>query len=66
MKTVESDVVALDADTSGWRWTLTWLERKPVVETRRRHRDPLRPDRGRRHHHHPRREHRRPVRRLTR
>ena len=21
-----------DVDTSQWRWTLTWLERKPVVE----------------------------------
>ncbi|HEY4267593.1 MAG TPA: hypothetical protein VGM94_05315 [Galbitalea sp.] len=21
-----------DVDTTGWRWTLTWLEQKPVVE----------------------------------
>jgi hypothetical protein len=21
-----------DVDTSGWRWTLTWLEGRPVVE----------------------------------
>jgi hypothetical protein len=21
-----------DSDTSGWRWTLTWLEGKPIVE----------------------------------
>lgn len=22
----------VDRDTSGWRWTLTWLEGRPVVE----------------------------------
>jgi hypothetical protein len=27
---VEKDLA--DVDTSQWRWTLTWLERKPVVE----------------------------------
>jgi hypothetical protein len=32
VKTVEGDVAALATDTSQWRWTLTWLERKPVVE----------------------------------
>jgi hypothetical protein len=27
---VESDLVGID--TAGWRWTLTWLEGRPVVE----------------------------------
>jgi hypothetical protein len=27
---VEQQLTALD--TAAWRWTLTWLERKPVVE----------------------------------
>jgi hypothetical protein len=27
---VEADVA--DIDTTGWRWTLTWLEGRPVVE----------------------------------
>jgi len=27
---VESDVAGID--TSNWRWTLTWLEGRPVVE----------------------------------
>jgi len=27
---VESELE--DVDTSGWRWTLTWLEGRPVVE----------------------------------
>ena len=27
---VESELV--DLDTAGWRWTLTYLERRPVVE----------------------------------
>ena len=30
--TVEEELVALDVDTASWRWTLTWLEGKPVVE----------------------------------
>lgn len=29
---VEEELEALDTDTSVWRWTLTWLERKPVIE----------------------------------
>ena len=29
---VEEDLTALDVDTSTWRWTLTWLESKPVIE----------------------------------
>ena len=29
---VEGELVAQEVDTSAWRWTLTWLERKPVVE----------------------------------
>lgn len=32
VKTVEDDLVTLGTDTTAWRWTLTWLERKPVVE----------------------------------
>ena len=27
---VEAELV--DIDTAGWRWTLTWLEGRPVVE----------------------------------
>jgi len=30
--TVEDDLDALGTDTSSWRWTLTWLEKKPVIE----------------------------------
>ena len=30
---VESELEELDGvDTSSWRWTLTWLEGRPVVE----------------------------------
>lgn len=30
---VESELDELEGvDTSGWRWTLTWLEGRPVVE----------------------------------
>lgn len=30
---VESELGELEGvDTSGWRWTLTWLEGRPVVE----------------------------------
>jgi len=30
---VEKELAALaHIDTSAWRWTLTWLENKPVVE----------------------------------
>ncbi len=32
VKTVEDELRADDVTTTGWRWTLTWLERKPVVE----------------------------------
>ncbi|MFC6355511.1 hypothetical protein [Luethyella okanaganae] len=32
VQTVEADIVSAGADTSGWRWTLTWLEGKPVIE----------------------------------
>lgn len=32
VKTVEDELRAEDVTTTGWRWTLTWLERKPVVE----------------------------------
>lgn len=27
---VESDLIG--TDTATWRWTLTWLERKPIVQ----------------------------------
>jgi hypothetical protein len=30
--TVEDDLGAAGADTTNWRWTLTWLERSPVLE----------------------------------
>jgi hypothetical protein len=30
VRRVERDIA--DLDTSAWRWTLTWLERRPVVE----------------------------------
>lgn len=29
---VEEDLATQDINTSGWRWTLTWLESKPVLE----------------------------------
>ncbi|MET4639941.1 hypothetical protein [Mycetocola sp. 2940] len=32
VRTVEDELVAEDIDTRGWRWTLTWLERRPIVE----------------------------------
>ena len=32
VKTVEDDLRKLATDTTAWKWTLTWLERKPVVE----------------------------------
>ena len=32
VKAVEDDLTALAVDTSAWRWTLTWLETKPVIE----------------------------------
>jgi hypothetical protein len=32
VRAVEEDLTALDVDTSTWRWTLTWLEAKPVIE----------------------------------
>jgi hypothetical protein len=32
VRAVEEDLAALDVDTSTWRWTLTWLEAKPVIE----------------------------------
>ncbi|WP_431277269.1 hypothetical protein [Leifsonia poae] len=32
VQTVEEELVATDVDTADWRWTLTWLEGKPVVE----------------------------------
>jgi len=33
VRDVEAELAKLDhLDTSAWRWTLTWLENKPVVE----------------------------------
>jgi hypothetical protein len=29
---VEAELEADGVDATGWRWTLTWLERRPVVE----------------------------------
>jgi hypothetical protein len=31
VQTVEEELVATDVETAGWKWTLTWLEAKPVV-----------------------------------
>ncbi|MGG7464174.1 hypothetical protein [Plantibacter sp. YIM 135347] len=28
----EAELVSLGVETSSWRWTLTWLERRPIVE----------------------------------
>ncbi len=30
IRSVETDL--MDTDTSTWRWTLTWLEGRPIVE----------------------------------
>lgn len=32
VRAAEEEFAALDADTSTWRWTLTWLEGRPVIE----------------------------------
>lgn len=32
VSTVEEDLRALDTNVTAWRWTLTWLEKKPVIE----------------------------------
>ncbi|MCP2030644.1 hypothetical protein L1277_000708 [Okibacterium sp. HSC-33S16] len=32
VRTVEDELRAEDVPTAGWRWTLTWLERLPIVE----------------------------------
>ncbi|AMM20420.1 hypothetical protein AX769_09990 [Frondihabitans sp. PAMC 28766] len=32
VRRVEQELVDQKVDASSWRWTLTWLERKPVVE----------------------------------
>jgi hypothetical protein len=32
VRAVEAELKAVDTDTTNWRWTLTWLERKPIVE----------------------------------
>lgn len=32
VQAVEEELVALGEETSSWRWTLTWLEGKPVIE----------------------------------
>ncbi|HWL61024.1 MAG TPA: hypothetical protein VNQ48_09100 [Microbacteriaceae bacterium] len=29
---VEAELIADRIDTTGWRWTLTWLERRPIAE----------------------------------
>src|SRR5690606_14134318 len=29
---VEAELEADGVDAAGWRWTLTWLERRPIVE----------------------------------
>ena len=32
VQTVEEELVATEVVTNDWRWTLTWLEGKPVIE----------------------------------
>ncbi|MEO8907658.1 MAG: hypothetical protein ABI310_06225 [Microbacteriaceae bacterium] len=32
VSSVEEELDALDAETSTWRWTLTWLENNPEIE----------------------------------
>lgn len=32
VRTVEDELKADDVDARGWRWTLTWLERMPIIE----------------------------------
>lgn len=32
IQAVEEELTALGEDNSGWRWTLTWLEGRPVLE----------------------------------
>jgi AAA+ ATPase superfamily predicted ATPase len=32
VQAVEEELDAVGEDTSAWRWTLTWLEGKPVIE----------------------------------
>lgn len=32
IESVESEIGALEVDASSWRWTLTWLEGRPVCE----------------------------------
>jgi hypothetical protein len=32
VQAVEEELVALGEETGTWRWTLTWLEGKPVIE----------------------------------
>ena len=32
VRTVEDELRAEDVDARGWGWTLTWLERLPIIE----------------------------------
>ncbi|TFB46557.1 hypothetical protein [Cryobacterium tagatosivorans] len=32
VKAVEEELVAVGEETGTWRWTLTWLESRPVIE----------------------------------
>jgi hypothetical protein len=32
VRAVEDELRAEDVDARDWRWTLTWLERRPVIE----------------------------------
>lgn len=32
IQTVEQELIADDIETTGWRWTLTWLEGLPIAE----------------------------------
>ena len=46
IRTVEAELEESDVSTSGWSWTLTYLEGKPIVDPRRRHPHPARRRRG--------------------
>ena len=32
IREVEGELAETAVDTSAWRWTLTWLERRPIVQ----------------------------------
>ena len=32
VRSVEAELAESDTGTEGWHWTLTWLERRPIVD----------------------------------